>query len=50
LFFRIIVNSSGVRPDKLSEARVGGQPTRQPKGMGAVTESCVHVGNDRYEA
>jgi len=27
-----------------------GKPTRQPKGMGAVTESCGRVSNDGSEA
>ena len=43
-YFQACVLTSCPKPE--SE----GKPTRQPKGMGAVTESCVHVGNDRYEA
>ena len=39
-----------VRPDKLSGSRVGERPTCEPKGMGAVTDSCVHIRKDGCEA
>ncbi len=30
--------------------RVGEKPTHKSKGMEMVTESCMRVSNDRYEA